>query len=70
MLMYCIQKTYHFFKEAEDLLWTPKWQENKTTLRGDSGVVRYNQVVKPFLISKFTQLIKDYMPYCNIRYIF
>ena len=63
-------KNIPFFNESENLLWTPKWQEDKTTLRGDSDVVRYNQKVKPMLIVKFKELISTYMPYCTIRYIF
>ena len=59
-----------FFPQAEEMLWTPKWQETKTTQRGDSSVVRYDQRVKPNLISKFKELINLYMPYCQIRYIF
>lgn len=63
-------KNYAFFPDAESLLWTPQWQETKTTQRGDSSVVRYDKNVKPVLIDKFKELISNFMPYCTIRYIF
>lgn len=59
-----------FFPDAEEMLWTPQWQETKTTQRGDSSVVRYDRNVKPKLVEKFKELIALYMPYCEIRYIF
>lgn len=67
-------KTLHdsnmkWFPES-DLLWTPEWQEYKTTERGDDTVVRYNQNIKPKAIAKFREMIKEHLSYCDIRYIF
>ena len=59
-----------YFPEAESMLWTPQWQETKTTQRGDSSVVRYDKNVKPKLIEKFKELNALFMPYCSVRYIF
>lgn len=55
---------------AEELLWTPKWQESKTNNRGDSEVVRYKHELKIALVNAFKKLIKEELPYCKLRYIF
>jgi len=56
--------------ESSALLRTPNLQEYKTTLRGDDSVVRYSQKVKPTLIKYFKDAIAQYLPSCQIRYIF
>ena len=57
--------------EAEALLWTPKWQETKTTGRGDADVVRYRALrVKSAFVSKFREVAAARLPYCGLRYIF
>lgn len=56
---------------AEEMLWKPEWQEQKTTQRGDCDVVRYRAIdFKNHLVSKFRELLAQVMPYCSIRYIF
>lgn len=60
-----------YFPEAEELLWKPEWQENKTTTRGDCSVVRYKAFgIKDKLINKFKEIHSDYLSFCPIRYIF
>jgi len=57
--------------QAEDLMWTPEWQEFKTTQRGDSNVLRYRAYnFKDKLVQAFRTAIQEKMPYCTIRYIF
>lgn len=52
------------------LLWIPRWQEKKVTLRGDDSVVRYNQTAKPKAIQMFKEILSEHLPSCTIRYIF
>lgn len=56
--------------EAEELLWTPEWQERKTNERGDANVLRYSYTIKSQLVNKFKTLVSQHLPYCEIRYIF
>lgn len=56
--------------EAETLLWTPEWQERKVNERGDTNVLRYKYEIKKQLVYKFRQIVKEHLPYCEIRYIF
>lgn len=56
--------------EAEDLMWQPKFQEYKTTERGDSSVLRYQYQIKSKLVDVFKQIVADQLSYCEIRYIF
>lgn len=56
--------------EVDKLLYNPKLQETKTNLRG-SQVLRYRHAsVKKDAIEKFKELVRTYVPYCKIRYIF
>lgn len=57
--------------EAENLLWQPSEQEFKMNNRGDCEVIRYKAfTVKRRMEQVFRELIKNYLPYCEIRYIF
>ncbi len=56
--------------KAEELLWTPKYQEEKTTTRGGKAIRYKHETVKPYLESWFKNLISRELPYCSIRYIF
>jgi spore photoproduct lyase len=58
------------FPSAENMLWTPRWQESKATKRGDNSVVLYSKHIKSKLIQKFKEISNTYLPYCKIRYIF
>jgi DNA repair photolyase len=65
------QSNLNWVPEAEELLWTPQWQELKTTQQGDSGVVRYKAFsTKKVLEKLFRQLMAEELPYCPIRYMF
>lgn len=55
--------------ESEKLIWTPELQENKVSEYGGHNV-RYNHKVKPIAIKTFTNLLTEYLPMCQIRYIF
>lgn len=59
----------HFPLDSESLLNTPENQEFKTNGRG-SLVKRYKWKLKCNYVNTFRQLLAQYMPYCNIRYIF
>lgn len=61
-----LQKAY---TEAEQLLWNPTIQEDKTSQYGGENL-RYQWQFKNELISKFKQLHNEMIPWCNIRYIF
>ena len=55
--------------KAEDLLWTPRWQEAK--ISENSAVnVRYRAPLKGKMIAVFRELLAHEMPYCCIRYAF
>jgi spore photoproduct lyase len=55
--------------KAEDLLWTPRWQEAK--ISENSAVnVRYRAPLKGKMIAVFRELLAHEMPYCRIRYAF
>lgn len=55
--------------EAEDILWRPSLQEPKTNRRGGE-VLRYQIDYKKKLTQFFAGMIKTFLPYCRIRYIF
>lgn len=54
---------------GEDLIWTPKNQEVKTSSYGGQNI-RYEWNLKKQYIKQFKNLAKDIIPYCDIRYIF
>lgn len=56
--------------EAEELLWTPQWQETKTNQRGDSDVLRYRYAAKRKLVERFKQLLCEELGEVMLRYIF
>lgn len=55
--------------EAEQLLWTPQWQETKVNERG-GDVLRYQHGAKAKLVAKFKQLLAAELPEVRLRYIF
>lgn len=58
----------NYFPEAEELLWTPKYQEAKCNKQ---EVLRYKAfTTKKKAIALFTKILGKYLPYCPIRYIF
>lgn len=57
--------------EAEKLLWQPEQQEFKVNNRGDCEVIRYKAFsVKRYMENTFKHLVQNYLPYCEIRYMF
>lgn len=55
--------------EEEKLLYIPELQEDKKSEFGGENI-RYKMQYKKALVDKFTRLINEYLPYCQIRYIF
>ena len=54
---------------GESLLWNPDMQEEKTSQYGGKNV-RYKRDLKKCYINQFKDLMKEVIPYCEIRYIF
>ena len=54
---------------AEDLLWTPKTQQPKTSQTGGRNV-RYRNGFKSHQVRQLTQLIADRAPWLRVRYAF
>ena len=54
---------------AEALLWTPEWQEAKTSEQGGDNV-RYRAGLKGRLVRELTALVAERLPYCRVRYAF
>ena len=54
---------------AEELLWQPRWQEEKTSQNGARNL-RYRHGVKGRLLQRFIAILGEEMPYCRIRYAF
>lgn len=54
---------------GEDLLWKPTIQEFKKSQYGGKNI-RYRFDIKNTFISKFKDISKETIPYCEIRYIF
>ena len=54
---------------ANDLCWTPEYQENKNSTYGKNRI-RYQWQTKQTLVRLFTELHKECIPWSNIRYIF
>jgi spore photoproduct lyase len=58
-------------EEAEKLMWTPQWQENKQSqYKSSDQVVRYNYELKKELVRRFRELHDEVIPWNTIRYIF
>lgn len=55
--------------KGEELLWRPDLQEAKRSQTGGENV-RYRYGFKGKLVSDFTMLLGDRLPYCRIRYAF
>ena len=55
--------------KAEDLLWTPEWQEAKVSKNGQANV-RYRRVMKRQMVAVFRRLLAEELPYCRVRYAF
>lgn len=55
--------------KAEDLLWTPQWQETKRSQTGGINI-RYQHQLKAQMINIFKQFHQETIPWCRIRYIF
>lgn len=59
----------HF--EAEQLMWTPKFQEQKLSqYKSFDQVYRYNRKVKQKMIEKFCNIHEKHLSWCEIRYVF
>ena len=56
--------------EAEELLWTPEIQEYKTNNRGNSDILRYKLDLKAQALTVFKAILKQHLPYCEVRYAF
>lgn len=56
-------------KPGEQVLWIPSLQEKKTSGFGGDNI-RYEHRFKQNLIEEFKELLKEKLPYCEIRYIF
>ncbi|WP_207483778.1 spore photoproduct lyase family protein [Arenibaculum pallidiluteum] len=54
---------------AEDVLWTPRWQEAKVSGNGAVNL-RYRAAAKARMIAVFRDLLARDLPYCRIRYAF
>ncbi|MBD2462450.1 spore photoproduct lyase family protein [Oscillatoria sp. FACHB-1407] len=55
--------------QAEKLLWRPELQETKFSQTGGRNV-RYKRGFKGTLVDGLCELIRERLPYCNIRYAF
>lgn len=54
---------------AEELLWTPQWQEEKRSEQGGVNV-RYRTGLKGELVRQLLDLLAARLPYCRVRYAF
>lgn len=54
---------------AEELLWTPEWQEEKRSEHGGVNV-RYRTGLKGQLVRQLLALMDARLPYCRVRYAF
>lgn len=55
--------------KAEELLWVPELQESKVSQYGGWNI-RYNHQLKRKMIEVFESLVREEIPWCQIRYIF
>ncbi|MDB9529439.1 spore photoproduct lyase family protein [Oscillatoria sp. CS-180] len=55
--------------KGEELLWQPDIQETKFSQTGGRNV-RYKRGLKGRLVEQFTELLRQELPYCEIRYAF
>jgi spore photoproduct lyase family protein len=54
---------------AEELLWTPEWQEQKRSEQGGVNV-RYRTGLKGQLVRQLLDLLAERLPYLRVRYAF
>ena len=54
---------------GEEILWQPERQEEKISSYGSKNL-RYQHVLKQKYIEHFKTIYNQYIPWCNIRYIF
>lgn len=62
-----LNKRWH--PKAEEVLWTPNWQEPKVSQTGGHNV-RYKWKAKQILLERWKEVHARTIPYCNIRYAF
>ncbi|ADB38360.1 spore photoproduct lyase family protein [Spirosoma linguale] len=55
--------------KAEELLWVPELQESKVSQFGGWNI-RYEHQLKRKMIAVFEDMVRDEIPWCEIRYIF
>ncbi len=55
--------------KAEDYLWTPELQQTKYSQTGGRNK-RYKNNIKRPLVTTFTELLQQHLPYCQVRYAF
>lgn len=55
--------------KAEDLLWRPDLQETKVSQTGGVNL-RYRRGLKKQFVQDFLELVRQRLPYCEIRYAF
>ena len=55
--------------KAEEYLWTPRWQEAKTSENGAVNV-RYAKHLKAKMVAALRALLAQELPYCPVRYAF
>lgn len=57
--------------ESENIMWTPKFQEQKTSqYKSFDQVYRYNQKIKKKMVEEFCNIHEKYLSWCEVRYIF
>ena len=56
--------------KGEKILWRPELQEHKTSQASGEKVLRYERNLKRGLVREFKGLLREYMPYCRVRYAF
>ncbi len=56
--------------EGEKLLWRPDVQEHKTSQASGERVLRYERNLKRRLVGELLDLLREKMPYCDVRYAF
>jgi spore photoproduct lyase len=66
-MMHDINMEWH--PKGEELLWKPQLQETKYSQTGGRNL-RYRRGLKTELVSQFTELMGEVLPYCEIRYAF
>ncbi|MBC7908679.1 MAG: spore photoproduct lyase family protein [Rhodospirillaceae bacterium] len=55
--------------KAEELLWTPQWQEEKVSQNGMTNI-RYRAGMKAKMLARFRATLAQTLPECRVRYAF